>query len=221
MKKTTLESYSHPRANGIIALGLREGDELIGVTLTDGESQMLIASYNGKVVRFPENTVRPMGRGASGVKAISLDEDGQDRAIGMICVEPNSDKTVLVISEKGYGKRTALDDENGEPIYRITNRGGKGVKTLNITDKTGALVGLEAVTDEDDLMLITKSGTAIRMAIDTISVQGRNTQGVKLIELQKRNDTLMSGCIVPKEEEEEMEPVNTEDIATESSEDEA
>lgn len=202
MKKTTLESYSHPRANGIIALGLREGDELIGVTLTDGESQMLIASYNGKVVRFPENTVRPMGRGASGVKAISLDEDGQDRAIGMICVEPNSDKTVLVISEKGYGKRTALDDENGEPIYRITNRGGKGVKTLNITDKTGALVGLEAVTDEDDLMLITKSGTAIRMAIDTISVQGRNTQGVKLIELQKRNDTLMSGCIVPKEEEE-------------------
>ena len=220
MKKTTLESYSHPRANGIIALGLREGDELIGVTLTDGESQMLIASYNGKVVRFPENTVRPMGRGASGVKAISLDEDGQDRAIGMICVEPNSDKTVLVISENGYGKRTALDDENGEPIYRITNRGGKGVKTLNITDKTGALVGLEAVTDEDDLMLITKSGTAIRMAIDTISVQGRNTQGVKLIELQKRNDTLMSGCIVPKEEE-EMAPVNTEDIATESSEEEA
>ena len=220
MKKTTLESYSHPRANGIIALGLREGDELIGVTLTDGESQMLIASYNGKVVRFPENTVRPMGRGASGVKAISLDEDGQDRAIGMICVEPNSDKTVLVISEKGYGKRTALDDENGEPIYRITNRGGKGVKTLNITDKTGALVGLEAVTDADDLMLITKSGTAIRMAIDTISVQGRNTQGVKLIELQKRNDTLMSGCIVPKEEE-EMALVNTEDIATESSEEEA
>ena len=221
MKKTTLESYSHPRANGIIALGLREGDELIGVTLTDGESQMLIASYNGKVVRFPENTVRPMGRGASGVKAISLDEDGQDRAIGMICVEPNSDKTVLVISEKGYGKRTALDDENGEPIYRITNRGGKGVKTLNITDKTGALVGLEAVTDADDLMLITKSGTAIRMAIDTISVQGRNTQGVKLIELQKRNDTLMSGCIVPKEEEETATEATTEDSATESSEEEA
>ena len=221
MKKTTLESYSHPRANGIIALGLREGDELIGVTLTDGESQMLIASYNGKVVRFPENTVRPMGRGASGVKAISLDEDGQDRAIGMICVEPNSDKTVLVISEKGYGKRTALDDENGEPIYRITNRGGKGVKTLNITDKTGALVGLEAVTDADDLMLITKSGTAIRMAIDTISVQGRNTQGVKLIELQKRNDTLMSGCIVPKEEEETPAEATAEDTATESSEEEA
>lgn len=220
MKKTTLESYSHPRANGIIALGLREGDELIGVTLTDGESQMLIASYNGKVVRFPENTVRPMGRGASGVKAITLDEDGQDRAIGMICVEPNSDKTVLVISEKGYGKRTALDDESGEPIYRITNRGGKGVKTLNITDKTGALVGLHAVTDADDLMLITKSGTAIRMAMDAISVQGRATQGVKLIELQKRNDTLMSGCIVPKEEEETAsegaaEPATDENAQTE------
>ena len=220
MKKTTLESYSHPRANGIIALGLREGDELIGVTLTDGESQMLIASYNGKVVRFPENTVRPMGRGASGVKAITLDEDGQDRAIGMICVEPNSDKTVLVISEKGYGKRTALDDENGEPIYRITNRGGKGVKTLNITDKTGALVGLHAVTDDDDLMLITKSGTAIRMAMDAISVQGRATQGVKLIELQKRNDTLMFGCIVPKEEEETAsegaaEPATDENAPTE------
>ncbi len=203
MKKTTLEAYSHPRTNGIIALGLREGDQLIGVTLTDGESEMLIASYNGKVVRFPENSVRPMGRSASGVRAITLEDDGQDRAIGMICVEKNSDKTVLVISDKGFGKRTALDDENGEPIYRITNRGGKGVKTMNLTDKTGQLVGINAVTDDDDLMLITKSGTAIRMAIDTIRVMGRATQGVKLIELQKRNDTLMSGCIVPKEEENE------------------
>ena len=201
MKKTTLESYSHPRANGIIALGLRDGDQLIAVTLTDGESEMLIASYNGKVVRFPENSVRPMGRSASGVRAITLENDGQDHAIGMICVEKNSDKTVLVISDKGFGKRTALDDENGEPIYRITNRGGKGVKTMNLTDKTGPLVGINAVTDNDDLMLITKSGTAIRMAIDTIRVMGRATQGVKLIELQKRNDTLMSGCIVPKDEE--------------------
>ena len=211
MKKTTLESYSHPRANGINAVGLREGDELIGVTLTDGESQMLIASYNGKVVRFPENTVRAMGRTATGVKAITLDEDGQDRAIGMICVEPNSDKTVLVISDKGFGKRTMLDDENGEPIYRITNRGGKGVKTMNLTEKTGNLVGLHAVSDDEDLMLITKSGTAIRMAMSSISVLGRATQGVKLIELQKRNDTLMFGCTVPKEEEETAEaPVETE-----------
>ena len=201
MKKTTLEAYSRPRANGIIALGLREDDSLIRVTLTDGESQMLVASYNGKVVRFPENTVRPMGRTATGVRAIKLDEDGKDRVIGMICVAKDSQETVLVISEKGFGKRTALDDENGEPVYRITNRGGKGVKTMNLTDKTGYLIGLDAVTDDMDLMLITKSGTAIRMAMDTIRVMGRATQGVKLIELQKRNDTLMSGCTVPKEEE--------------------
>ncbi len=211
MKKTTLEAYSRPRANGINAVGLRDGDELIGVTLTDGESQMLIASYNGKVVRFPENTVRPMGRNATGVRAIRLDEDGQDRAIGMICVEENSDRTVLVISDKGFGKRTRLDDEDGEPVYRITNRGGKGVKTMNLTDKTGPLVGLHAVNDEEDLMLITKSGTAIRMAMDTIRVMGRTTQGVKLIELQKRNDTLMFGCIVPKEQDEETTEGQAED----------
>ncbi|MBQ2540288.1 MAG: DNA gyrase subunit A [Paludibacteraceae bacterium] len=203
MKKTTLEAYSRPRANGIIAIGLREGDELIGVTLTDGESQMLIASFNGKVVRFPENTVRPMGRGASGVRAIKLDEDGEDRAIGMVCVEPNSDKNILVISEKGFGKRTPVDDEEGNPIYRITNRGGKGVKTIEVTEKTGKLIGIQAVTDEDDLMLMTKSGTAIRMDVSTIRVTGRAAQGVKLIELQKRNDILMSGCLVPKVEEEE------------------
>ena len=204
MKKTTLESYSRPRANGIIALGLREDDRLIRVTLTDGNSQMLVASYNGKVVRFPEDTVRPMGRTATGVRAIKLDEDGKDRVIGMICVEEGSKESVLVISEKGFGKRTDLDDENGEPIYRVTNRGGKGVKTMNLTDKTGNLIGLEAVTDDQDLMLITKSGTAIRMAMDTIRVMGRATQGVKLIELQKRNDTLMFGCTVPKEEAEEV-----------------
>ncbi len=209
MKKTTLEAYSRPRANGIIALGLRDDDSLIRVTLTDGESQMLVASYNGKVVRFPENTVRPMGRTATGVRAIKLDEDGQDHVIGMICVVKDSQETVLVISEKGYGKRTALDDENGEPIYRITNRGGKGVKTMNLTDKTGYLIGLDAVTDDMDLMLITKSGTAIRMAMDTIRVMGRATQGVKLIELQKRNDTLMFGCTVPKEDEQAEESAET------------
>jgi DNA gyrase subunit A len=218
MKKTTLEAYSRPRANGIIALGLREGDELIGVTLTDGESQMLIASYNGKVVRFPENTVRPMGRGASGVKAIKLEEDGEDRAIGMVCVEPNSDKNILVISEKGFGKRTPVDDEEGNPIYRITNRGGKGVKTIEITDKTGKLIGIQAVTDEDDLMLMTKSGTAIRMDISTIRQTGRAAQGVKLIELQKRNDSLVSGCIVPKEENETAEEVNEEENNNENQE---
>jgi DNA gyrase subunit A len=145
-----------------------------------------------------------MGRTATGVRAIKLDEDGKDRVIGMICVEENSKESVLVISEKGFGKRTDLNDENGEAIYRITNRGAKGVKTMNLTDKTGNLIGLEAVTDEQDLMLITKSGTAIRMAMDTIRVMGRATQGVKLIELQKRNDTLMFGCVVPKEEVEEV-----------------
>ncbi len=216
MKKTTLESYSHPRANGINAVGLRDGDMLIGVTLTDGQSEMLIASYNGKVVRFNESTVRPMGRTATGVRAIRLDEDGQDRAIGMICVEPNTDKTVLVISDHGFGKRTALDDEQGEPIYRITNRGGKGVTTMKLTDKTGSLVGLHAVSDDEDLMLITKSGTAIRLDIASIRVQGRATQGVKLIELQKRNDTLMFGCIVPKEETTEVTEEGDEQTVTDN-----
>lgn len=213
MKKTTLEAYSRPRANGIIALGLREGDELIGVTLTDGESEMLIASRQGKLVRFPENTVRDMGRGATGVKAITLNDE-DDAAIGMVCVEKGSSKTILVISERGYGKRTKLD-EDGEPVYRITNRGGKGVKTINITDKTGLLCGLEAVSDDEDLMLITKSGTAIRMEISSISLQGRNTQGVKLIELQKRNDILMNGCVVPHEEDEIAEITESETTAPE------
>ena len=221
MKKTTLEDYSRPRANGIIALGLREGDELISVALTDGESEMMVASYNGKVVRFNESGVRPMGRSASGVKAITLENDGMDRVIGMVCVEKNTDKTILVISEKGFGKRTPVDDEEGNPIYRVTNRGGKGVKTIEITDKTGHLVGIEAVTDEDDLMLMTKSGTAIRMDISTIRLTGRAAQGVKLIELQKRNDSLVSGCIVPKEDDEEVpsdEVPSDEETTTENQE---
>ena len=144
-----------------------------------------------------------MGRGATGVKAITLEDDGQDRVIGTVCVEKNTDKTILVISENGFGKRTPVDDEEGNAIYRVTNRGGKGVKTIEITEKTGHLIGIEAVTDADDLMLMTKSGTAIRMDISTIRQTGRAAQGVKLIELQKRNDTLVSGCIVPKEEEDE------------------
>ena len=135
----------------------------------------------------------------------------------MVCVEKGTEKTILVISEKGFGKRTPVDDEDGNPIYRVTNRGGKGVKTIEITDKTGNLVGIEAVTDADDLMLMTKSGTAIRMDISTIRVAGRATQGVKLIELQKRNDSLMSGCIVPKEEEEQVtsDEVPSDDVQTE------
>lgn len=148
-----------------------------------------------------------MGRDTSGVRAITIEEEG-DSAIGMICVSKGSEETVLVISEKGFGKRTALDDENGEPIYRITNRGGKGVRTMNLTDKTGNLIAIDAVTDENDLMLINKSGVAIRMPISDIRVMGRATQGVKLIELSKRNDSIAFGCIVPKEEE---QPVVTEE----------
>ncbi|MBR3648129.1 MAG: DNA gyrase subunit A [Paludibacteraceae bacterium] len=201
IKKTLLEQYSRPRANGIIAINLREDDELIRVCLTDGASEILVASHLGKVVRFNEKTVRAMGRDTSGVRAITLEEQG-DSAIGMICVSKESEETVLVISEKGFGKRTALDDENGEPIYRITNRGGKGVRTMNLTDKTGLLIAIDAVTDNDDLMLINKSGVAIRMPISDIRVMGRATQGVKLIELQKRNDEIAFGCIVPKQEDE-------------------
>ncbi len=203
IKKTALEAYSHPRNNGIIAISMREDDQLIRVVLTDGKSEILIASHLGKVVRFNETTVRAMGRPATGVRAIQLEKNANDYVVGMICVEKHSPETVLVISEKGYGKRTALDDENGEPIYRITNRGGKGVRTMNLTDKTGQLVSIDAVTDDFDLMLINKSGTAIRMAMSDIRVMGRATQGVKLIDLQKRNDTLMFGCIVPKNEENE------------------
>lgn len=201
IKKTSLEAYSRPRTNGIIAISMREDDQLIRVDLTDGQSEILVASRNGKVVRFNENTVRAMGRPATGVRAINIEDDPEDQAVGMICVAKQSPETVLVISENGYGKRTALDDENGDPIYRITNRGGKGVRTMNITEKTGKLIAIDAVTDDVDLMLINKSGTAIRMAMSDIRVMGRATQGVKLIELQKRNDTLSFSCVVPKEEE--------------------
>ena len=213
IKKTSLEAYSRPRANGIIAITMREDDQLIRVALTDGQSEILVASRNGKVVRFNETTVRAMGRPATGVRAINIEDDPEDQAIGMVCVAKQSPETILVISENGYGKRTALDDEQGEPIYRITNRGGKGVRTMNITDKTGHLIAIDAVTDDVDLMLINKSGTAIRMAMSDIRVMGRATQGVKLIELQKRNDTLSFGCVVPKDEEnaaqtaEDAEPV--------------
>lgn len=211
IKKTPLEAYSRPRTNGIIAISMREDDQLIKVALTDGKSEILVASRQGKVVRFNEETVRPMGRPATGVRAIQLEENADDYAVGMICVEKHSPETVLVISENGYGKRTALDDENGEPIYRITNRGGKGVRTMNLTEKTGQLIAIDAVTDDFDLMLINRSGTAIRMAMSDIRVMGRATQGVKLIELQKRNDKLMFSCVVPKDEESSSEKTNGEE----------
>lgn len=210
VKKTSLQAYARPHRFGIIAINLREGDELVSVDLTDGMSEVLIASNRGLVVRFNEEKVRALSRYSTGVIGIRIGE--KDRVIGMVCVDKNTDKTVLVISEKGFGKRTHLDDEDGNPIYRITNRGGKGIHTMKLNDKTGQLIGIDAVDADDDLMLITKSGNAIRISIDTIRTLGRNTQGVRLIDLAKRNDTLMFGCSVPKEEvTQESESDNQED----------
>lgn len=195
IKKTLLEQYSRPRANGIIAIDLRDDDKLISVMLTDGNNEIVIANRNGRAVRFNESTVRATGRNAMGVRGMTLDEDGQDEVVGMIAMKQGDESTVLVVSENGYGKRSLLED------YRLTNRGTKGVKTLNITDKTGKLVALHAVTDEHDLMIINKSGVAIRMHARDISVLSRATQGVRLINLDKRGDEIASVCRVLAEEE--------------------
>ncbi len=181
IKKTTLEAYSRPRTTGIIALGIREGDELLEAKMTSGNSEILIALKSGRAIRFPESTVRPMGRTASGVRAISIDDNDNDEVVGMICID-DPQTNVLVVSEKGYGKRSELEE------YRITNRGGKGVKTMNITDKTGQLVAIKDVVDGDDLMIINKSGILIRIAVDTLRVMGRATQGVRLINLRDNDE---------------------------------
>lgn len=180
IKKTSLEAYSRPRVNGVNAIEIRDNDQLLGAYLTNGTSQIMIATKNGKCIRFPEEKVREVGRGSIGVRGIAMDED--DEAIGMIVVNDVEKETVLVVSEKGYGKRTAVED------YRITNRGGKGVITLNITEKTGNLIAIQNVTDEDGLMIINKSGVAIRMGMDEMRVMGRNTQGVRLINLKKNDE---------------------------------
>ncbi len=220
IKKTSLEAYSRPRQNGVNAITIREDDSVIQVRLTDGDSDIVIANRNGRAIRFHESKVRPMGRTATGVRAMTLDEDGQDEAVGMICVGKDSPETVMVVSQQGYGKRTWLDetdengekilDENGEvvPVYRITNRGGKGVKTMNITEKTGKLVSIKSVTDDNDLMIINKSGIAIRLKVADIRVMGRATQGVRLINLGKRNDEIASVCKVISETEEELPEAN-------------
>jgi DNA gyrase subunit A len=200
VKKTPLEQYSRPRQNGINAITIKEDDELLGAKLTDGKSKVLIAVRSGKLVRFDEAKTRPMGRTASGVRGITLANE-KDEVIGMISVS-DLDSEILVVSEKGYGKRSALDE------YRETNRGGKGVKTMNITEKTGELVSINAVTDADDLMIINKSGLTIRMRISDLRVMGRATQGVKLINI-KGNDSIAAVCKVMKEEEED---VNVEDL---------
>ncbi len=180
IKKTSLEAYSRPRVNGVNAIEIRDNDQLLGAYLTNGTSQIMIATKNGKCIRFPEEKVREVGRGSIGVRGIAMEDD--DEAIGMIVVNDVENETVLVVSEKGYGKRTAVED------YRITNRGGKGVITLNITEKTGNLIAIQNVTDEDGLMIINKSGVAIRMGMDEMRVMGRNTQGVKLINLKKNDE---------------------------------
>ena len=196
VKKTSLEAYSRPRTNGINAITVRDGDELLQACLTDGNSEVLIAKKSGKAIRFPEKTVRPMGRTAAGVRGVTL-EGEKDEVIGMVCVNPtNTEATILVVSEKGYGKRTELED------YRITGRGGKGVKTIQVTEKTGDLVGILSVTDADGLMIINKSGMIIRMATDKLRVMGRATQGVRLINI-KEKDSIAGIASVPREDDEE------------------
>jgi DNA gyrase subunit A len=197
IKKTSLEAYSRPRANGVNAILIREDDQVIQVRLTDGNSEVLIANRNGRAIRFHEEKVRDMGRTATGVRGMMLDDEN-DEVVGMICISDKEHETILVVSEKGYGKRSLIDD------YRITNRGGKGVRTLNITDKTGSLVSIKNVTDDNDLMIINKSGIAIRMQVANMRVMGRATQGVRLINLEKRNDEIASVCKVQSEANEEI-----------------
>ena len=207
IKKTSLEAYSRPRTNGINAIGIREGDELLEARLTNGNSEILMAINSGRAIRFNESKVRSMGRTASGVRGITL--ASTDQVIGMVCVEDFS-RTIMVVSENGFGKRTLLNDaETNEPIYRITNRGGKGVKTLNITEKTGNLIAIKSVTDEDDLMIINKSGITIRMHVADIRTQGRATQGVKLINL-KGKDQIAAVAKVEKDDEEDLLDENLE-----------
>ena len=201
IKKTSLEAYSRPRTNGINAITIRENDELLEAKLTDGTNEIVLATKNGRAIRFNEEKVRPMGRNASGVRGVTL-LDESDAVVGMVCVKDNT-STVLVVSEKGYGKRSFLNDpEDGEPVYRITNRGGKGVKTINVTDKTGPLTSIKTVTDEDDLMIITRSGVAIRMHIDSLRVMGRAAQGVRLINL-KGTSAIAAVARVPRSEDED------------------
>ena len=202
IKKTSLEQYSRPRQNGIVAITIKEDDELLEARLTSGNSQIMLAVKSGKAIRFPEDKVRAVGRSGSGVRGISLDSD-KDEVIGMIAIENPLEEIVLVVSENGYGKRTFIDEpETGEAVYRITNRGGKGVKTISITEKTGNLVAIKSVLEEDDLMIINKSGMAIRLPVSGLRVMGRATQGVRLINI-KGNDSIAAVAKVMKEDEDE------------------
>ena len=193
VKKTCLEAYSRPRANGVIAINIVEGDEVVDVRLTNGHNELILANRNGRAVRFDENEIRTMGRTSTGVRGMRLDE-GNDAVVGMIVVNDPEKETVMVVSEQGYGKRSDVLD------YRVTKRGGKGVKTLNITDKTGRLVAIKNVTDDNDLMIINQSGIVIRLAVADCRVMGRATQGVRLINLAKKNDVIASVCKVMSSE---------------------
>ena len=212
IKKTLLEQYSRPRQNGVNAITIREDDRVIEVRMTNGDNEIIIANRNGRAIRFHESTVRCMGRTATGVRGMQLDEDGLDEVIGMICIKDSETESIMVVSEQGYGKRSDIED------YRITNRGGKGVKTLNITEKTGKLVAIKTVTDENDLMIINKSGITIRLKVEDVRIMGRATQGVRLINLEKRNDQIGSVCKVMSESEENVEEVldeeSGEDVVT-------
>ena len=200
IKKTLLEQYSRPRQNGVNAITIREDDSVIEVRMTNGNNEIIIANRNGRAIRFHEAAVRVMGRTATGVRGITLDNDGQDEVIGMICIKDLETESVMVVSEQGYGKRSEIED------YRMTNRGGKGVKTMNITEKTGKLVTIKSVTDENDLMIINKSGITIRLKVADVRIMGRATQGVRLINLEKRNDQIGSVCKVMTESLEDEVP---------------
>lgn len=201
IKKTCLTEYSRPRTNGVNAININDDDRVISVALTNGTDEIIMANRNGRAIRFSESAVRTMGRNATGVRGMVLD-DGDDEVVGMVCVNDRDRETVLVVSEQGYGKRSVVDD------YRITNRGGKGVRTLNITDKTGRVVAIKSVTEDQDLMIINKSGITLRLRVADVRQAGRATQGVRLIDLKKRNDVISSVCQVPTDDEEEVETVD-------------
>jgi len=207
VKKTRLTEYSRPRTNGVNAININEDDRVVSVVLTNGTDELVMANKNGRAIRFNESVVRTMGRNATGVRGMVLDNEA-DEIVGMVCVNDAERESILVVSEQGYGKRSAIDD------YRVTNRGGKGVRTLNITDKTGNVVAIKSVTEEEDLMIINKSGITLRLRVADIRLAGRATQGVRLIDLKKRNDIISSVCQVPsstEEDEEEIEQVLNED----------
>jgi DNA gyrase subunit A len=198
VKKTSLKAYSRPRTNGVNAINIVEGDEVVDVRLTNGKNELIIANRNGRAVRFHEDQVRTMGRVSTGVIGMRID-GGDDEVVGMVCVNDPATETIMVVSENGYGKRSDIED------YRKTNRGTKGVKTLAVTEKTGRLVAIKVVTDENDLMIINKSGILIRLKVADVRVMGRATQGVRLINLTKKNDTIASVCKVMSSQEEDVE----------------